>query len=135
MGRHIYLLGMRQGETGVVAESKGEDDLAPTPTPTIMINLEAYKIKILNGSKIKGEAGRLEESLVAKGFTVESIGNADSSEYEKTGLSAGGEVDKAYVEKLIEALKEKYVIEDDIKQDASVGEGVVMIVIGGRRVE
>ncbi len=53
--------------------------LPPSPTP--VINREDLKIKILNGSGIKGKANELKELLKNKGYSEIITDNADSFDY------------------------------------------------------
>ncbi len=57
-----------------------------TPTPTPTVKREEIKIKILNGSGIKGQAAKLASILKEKGYKEIVVGNADSFDYEKTEI-------------------------------------------------
>jgi hypothetical protein len=58
--------------------------IAPTPTPILKINPEDIRIKILNGSGMPGQAGKLAGNLKNIGFEVLETGNADRFDYKKT---------------------------------------------------
>ncbi|RJQ38058.1 LytR family transcriptional regulator [Candidatus Microgenomates bacterium] len=123
----IFLLGMLAG--GFIFYTKGinlnkpeqkEVVQAPTATPTpteVPVDLSKYTIKVLNGSKTKGEAGKLKEELTAGGFNVLSTGNAASSSFTETVIKAKAQVDKAYLKKLKEFLSESYVLASEEELD------------------
>ncbi|GIW63798.1 MAG: hypothetical protein KatS3mg091_600 [Patescibacteria group bacterium] len=57
-----------------------------TPTPTPSINKEEINIKILNGSGVRGQAGKLQTYLEEKGYSQIITGNADNFDYTKTEI-------------------------------------------------
>ncbi len=57
-----------------------------TPTPTPVVNKEEIKIKILNGSGVKGKAGELRDILKEKGYQEILTGNADNFDYIQSEL-------------------------------------------------
>ena len=77
-----------------------------SPTPKeVQINKQAHEILVLNGSGIAGEAASVQELLEGEGFSVSSIGNADSSDYTTTEISATDDIDKEFLDELKEALE------------------------------
>ncbi|GIW62361.1 MAG: hypothetical protein KatS3mg090_0187 [Patescibacteria group bacterium] len=58
----------------------------PTPTPTPVINKEEINIKILNGSGVRGQAGKLQNYLEEKGYSQIITGNADNFDYTQTEI-------------------------------------------------
>lgn len=75
------------------------------PTPTIAeVDKEAYEIIVLNGSGIAGEAATVQTLLEDAGFKVGEIGNADTSDFTETEISAGEDVNEVYLEELEKAL-------------------------------
>lgn len=76
----------------------------PTPTQKPKVNPSNIKIKILNGSGIPGEAGKLADSLVSIGFDVLGTENADRFDYEKTEIHYK-ENEKQKADFIIENLK------------------------------
>lgn len=56
----------------------------PTPTPTPAADKEDLVIEIQNGVGTPGLAGKFKAFLEKKDYTVESVGNADNYDYEKT---------------------------------------------------
>ena len=94
--------------------SFGKSDSKPTPQPTAppkptkeKIDLKAYKIKILNGSGIAGEAALVQGDLKEEGFDVVSVGNADKSDYEETVISAKKEINDEFLSELKDSLKKR----------------------------
>lgn len=86
--------------------------ITPTPTtlptlpPTPSFNKSDLKIKILNGSGIKGLAAELKEFLKEKDYGEILIGNADSFDYKKTIIKIKKDYSQAN-QWLINDLKEK----------------------------
>lgn len=110
--------------------------LSPTPTitpePTKAIDLSKYEIEILNGSEVNGEAGRQKESLEAEGFAISSIGNADNSDYTDTIIKAKKEVEKAFLDKLKNVLKNTFTVgEIETLPDDSLS--LVVVIIGTKK--
>ena len=102
MGVGFYLLTNLDG---------GKQELAPVieeeiaVTPTVMpVNLSQYRLQILNGSGIEGEAGRIRERLEALGFKDFVTGNADSYDYEITEINYKQEISDEVIIKIIEEL-------------------------------
>ncbi len=56
----------------------------PTPTPIPSVNRSEVKIKILNGSGIRGKANTVKEFFKSKGYEDILTGNADAFDYETT---------------------------------------------------
>jgi len=106
--------------------------LSPTPTlvpePTKTIDLTQYEVEILNGSEISGEASRQQANLEEEGFTVSSIGNADSSDYTDTIIQAKADVDEGFLDKLKEALELSFVVGDQEELSEDVDSDVIVII-------
>ncbi len=47
---------------------------------------EPLRVQVLNGNGVSGAAGKMSETLQASGFRVESVGNADTRDYELTTI-------------------------------------------------
>lgn len=99
--------------------------LTPTEEP---IDLGRYSIKVLNGSKIKGEAAKLEVNLETDGFKVLSAGNATSSAFAETMIRVKKNTDKTYLEKLKGFLAKSYVLAEIQELDGSEKTDVVIII-------
>jgi len=59
----------------------------PTPTPTIPIQKESYKIKVLNGSGTKGKASEVKDILKENKYQDILTGNADNFDYVTTEIN------------------------------------------------
>lgn len=100
---------------------------SPTPTPEI-VDLSNYKIEVLNGSGIRGEAAKVKGLLEEEKFTVSFIGNGDRLDYQKTIIQAKKTVAKEYLDKLKGFLDKSYVLDDTKELDESEKSDVVIIV-------
>ena len=91
-----------------------EPTISPTTKPTASPSdsLSKYKIKILNGSGIKGEAGKVQTLIETAGFTVLSTGNASTYDFTKTQISIKTGVDQEFITSLIKTLEKNYQLED-----------------------
>lgn len=79
---------------------------APTATPTPEeVDLSMYTVDVLNGSGIAGEAKKVGTALEDAGFTTGTLGNAPGNGASETTITAKEDVDKAFLEKLQEALE------------------------------
>ena len=94
----------------ITAEPTVSSTTKPTASPSA--NLSKYKIKILNGSGIKGEAGKVQTLIEAAGFTVLSTGNAATYDYTKTQITIKTGIDPDFVSTLAATLKKDYQLED-----------------------
>jgi len=59
-----------------------------TPTPTPSFSKKDLKIKVLNGSGIKGKAAEVKDILKEKGYGEIITDNADNFDYKKTEINA-----------------------------------------------
>lgn len=121
----ILLLGLLMG--GIFAYYRGISRLnnltsTPTPTPfsaiptptpaTNKTNLTKYSIKVLNGSGIAGEAGKVKTLLENAGFKVASAANAKTYDYEKTEISTKQGIETDFIQALVSALGKAYQMAD-----------------------
>ncbi len=100
-----------------------------TPTPMVKADLTKYSLKVLNGSGTSGEAAKAETLLKSAGFKVSSIGNADKSNYTKTVIEVGDNIDSAFLENLKTELSKKYEL-DEIGKKSSKESADVVVIIG-----
>lgn len=109
--------------------------LTPTPiaTPEPEVNLSKYKIKVLNGSGISGEASRVKALLEKAGFTVSSTGNATNYNYIKSVIQAKSEVEKEFINKLTEALSENYQVDAKAEPVNTSSPDEVVVIIGSAK--
>lgn len=107
---------------------------APTeePTPTEeAVDLKEYKIMVINGTEVAGEASKLKTSLNDAGYNVTAIGNADKTTYTKTIIQAKSDVKEGFINKLKEELSAKYEVGSSETLEASDDNNVeVKIIIG-----
>jgi len=111
--------------------------LKNTPTPAtdsakLEIDFSKYKIKVLNGSGIGGEAARTRDILSDEEFNVEEIGNADKLDYEGTIIMAKADVPREFLDKLKSVLEETYLL--DASEELESTEDIdVVIIIGSSK--
>jgi len=117
-----------------------EDETTSTPSPSkisptpasdsakLAIDYSKYKIKVLNGSGIGGAAAKGKEIVESEKFIVEEIGNAKTSDYEKTIIQAKKDVDKAFLDKLKSVLEKTYLLDANKELEDSEEVDVVIII-------
>lgn len=127
-GIFIYKQGVNKGEEINVVTLTPTPTVAPEPSKA-EIDLSKYKIEILNGSEIDGEAGKQKDNLEGEGFKVSSIGNAENSDYTKTIIQAKEDVDKDFLDKLKSVLEKSFVVgeTEGLSEDA---DSDVIVIIG-----
>jgi len=119
-GIFAYVFGIQKISTSQPTDSEEtqnitvEPTISPTTKPTASpsASLSKYKIKILNGSGIKGEAGKVQTLIEKAGFTVLSTGNASTYDFTKTQISIKTGVDQEFITSLIKTLEKNYQLED-----------------------
>lgn len=110
--------------------------LEPSATPTPEeVDLSAYAVRVLNGSGITGEAAAVRTLLEEKGFEVAGIGNAATSDYTKTVISAKEDVEEAYLTELIKALQEQYSVNSVVEDASSSQTADVVVTVGSDSAE
>lgn len=102
----------------------------PTPTKAATSATKGVTLRVLNGTTITGEAARARDFLQGLGYTVSSIGNAETQDYTKTEIriTASKEGSLATLKKDIET---KYPV-GTTSATLSTSEGVDAIVITGK---
>ncbi len=100
-------------DTSKIQNVTVEPEEIPTAKPTASpsANLSKYKIKILNGSGIKGEAGKVQTLVEEAGFTVLSTGNAATYDYTKTQITIKTGIDPDFISTLVATLSKNYQLE------------------------
>ena len=119
-GIFAYVFGIQKISDSQKSNTSGTQNItveptaAPTSKPTASpsASLSKYKIKILNGSGIKGEAGKVQTLIEAAGFTVLSTGNAATYDYTKTQITLKTGIDPDFVSTLAATLKKNYQLEN-----------------------
>lgn len=129
----------------VLKKTSIQDEITPipiplknTPTPAsdsakLTIDFSKYKIKVLNGSGIRGAAAKGKEILESEKFIVGEIGNAENSDYGKTIIQAKKEVSSAFLDKLKSVLEESYRVGPNEELEDSEEVDVVIIIGSGRQ--
>lgn len=75
-----------------------------TPTPT-SIDLSQFKVSVLNGTGIAGQAGQIVELITPVGFTVDKTGNAANYDFSATTIQTKKTVPSEVIQKLQQAIK------------------------------
>lgn len=121
----------REGATLTPSPTPAEKpQVSPTPTPEA-VDLPKYKIEVLNGNGIQGEAAKLKKQLETEKFTVSSIDTADRLNYQKTVIQAKKTVPKKFLDKLKSFLEKEYIL-DDIKELPDNEKSDVVVIIGSK---
>lgn len=80
-----------------------KEEVKETPKPE-EIKISDLKVLILNGSGIKGEAGKVEALLKEAGFEKTETGNADSYDYKDTTIFVKPTISDSIYEKISNSL-------------------------------
>lgn len=105
-----------------------EQEPMPTEEPTV--NKEDLKIKVLNGSGVVGEAGKVQKILEGADFVVDSTANADEYDHKTTDIQVKSTVPSSVTNELTELLGEDYTVDSSSLDDT---EDVDIIIIVGTR--
>lgn len=105
----------------------------PTLTPMAEVDREEFEIKVLNGSGISGEAGRVRELLEEAGFIVTSAGNADKFDYKETMIEVKDTVKAAFIKELRETLEEKYMVASETGVLDGTASADVQVIVGSKK--
>ncbi|OGY28427.1 MAG: hypothetical protein A2Z42_00570 [Candidatus Woykebacteria bacterium RBG_19FT_COMBO_43_10] len=101
----------------------------PSPEPKKEPNKKDFSVRILNGSGLAGAAGKMRDFLSSKGYTVESVGNAENFNYQTTTVQI--KTSKKDISSLLtKDLEERYSI--NIGPPLSEGEQFdILLIVGG----
>lgn len=121
-------------ETTQPSASPKVSDSKSTPSPSTDedaveadVNLSVYKVQVLNGSGIGGEAAKAETLVVNAGFTNTTTGNAKSYSHTTTEIQYKDSVDKRAFSPLEKAL-EVYVVErTDVLPESNAYDIVIIV--------
>ena len=122
-----------KGEGKTVVSPSPTSFPTATPTPALEASEEAeldkseVEIKVLNGSGTPGLASVVKDLLEGKGWTVVSIGNADSYDFTKTLLKFKQSA-KKFEKTLAADLSDKYSVEVGEALEASSSADIEVIV-------
>lgn len=85
--------------------------VSPSPTPEASPDMSVLKVQVLNGSGTAGVAATVKDLFKEYGFAQIDTGNAGSSDFTKTEISAKKEVPAAVLTQITAALeKENYTV-------------------------
>jgi len=103
--------------------------LPPAPEP----KKEDYPIRILNGTLVSGEAGKLAEKLKTAGFTITETKNATSAGFVTTKVRVVSSVPEKIADSLETLLSEDYqtVVTEPLASPAA--KFVVEIIVGKKK--
>jgi hypothetical protein len=114
-----------------------EVTLTPTATPTseATLDLTKYSVNILNGSGIKGEAGKVEELLISAGFAEDKVttGNANSYDYTTTSVSLKKDIPDEVFGKVKTALGSGYTVEKAVATLSDSSSYDIEIIVGNSK--
>ena len=91
--------------------AKPTPTIAPvaTATPTTaQLDVGQYKVSVLNGSEVAGEAAKVKTLLTDAGFNVTTTGNAASTDFVQTVIYAKSTVSQDALIKLVQVLSQQY---------------------------
>ena len=110
------------------AASEETTEAAPTPTPEPeVVSLEDYKVQVLNGSGIAGEAGVVQNLLDSAGLEEIETGNADNYDYTDTKVGMKELVPDEVFDEVKKALGNYSVVKSDALSDDSGYDIVVTV--------
>lgn len=110
------------------------ETIVPIPTPSVNeVDLTKYPISILNGSGIRGEAGKAQTLLEKAGFEISSTGNAESYGYTETTIQIKSKVEKEFLVKLIKSLGENYKVSTKTQSLQNSSKSDVIVIIGNSK--
>lgn len=122
---------------GGIPEVKSEGTgsaVSPTPTPVssepvvIALTPQDFKVRVLNGTKVEGEAGKLAGTLKGQGFVIIETKNATNSSFLATRLRVTDTVPEKIVSDLQTTLLKTY--EDVVVEKLEDTKANIEIIIG-----
>jgi|SRR3989344_2982917 len=130
IGGFFYYRSTQNQDSGVkVVEPSDTESEEPTPTEEVT-KRDAYKIEILNGSGIEGEAGRTQELLKSAEFNVIGTDNAKTYDYEETVIQAGDDVSEKWLDELKNELSKKYKLQSSVDKLDTETDAQVVVIVG-----
>ena len=103
-----------------------------TATPVATVKNSDYTISVLNGSGIRGEAAKARAALEEDGFTVGTVGNADSSDVVKTQIVYKKTVSADAITKLKAVLGKTYSLEKETQLPTAATQATDIVVTIGK---
>jgi len=107
---------------------------ASTPTPTVEVKMGDYKVSILNGSGIVGEANKVKVLLTKEGFKEVTTGNAESYNFTISEISLKKDTPDPVYQAVKKALADYKIIRQE-KSLEDTSEADIQIIIGSTKAE
>lgn len=126
-------------EKSDLATQPDEETTTPTATPepteeteseSEEVSLEDYKVRVLNGSGIAGEAGEVADLLVNAGFTSPDTGNAGSYDFTTTVVELKENIPDSVYNSIKEALSDDYVVEKSEEKLEDTSSYDIVVTVG-----
>ena len=117
-----------------IVQTLPKDIQRGTPTPTTStepVDVSALKVRVLNGSGIPGEAGRVKSILEKNGFADVEATNAATFDVPNTNIHVKTTVTKAVVERIMKLLVGQTVTTEGKLDDTALID--VEIIVGSGR--
>lgn len=112
-----------------VAPSQAPTPIAATPQPTIAY--QSYRVQVLNGSGIAGEAVKVADLLIPDGFSKPTTGNADAYTYTDTAVRLKGAVPSVVYDRIESALSAYSVTRSaELASDAAFD---ISVIVGSKK--
>ena len=105
----------------------------PSSSPSAAVDLSKYQIKVLNGSGIAGEAGRVQDILTSAEFKVSGTGNAETYDFTDTILQVRDKVEPAFITELTKTLSKTYSVSDKTEALPSGETADVIVLVGSSK--
>jgi hypothetical protein len=141
-GIYYYRANVEQGpvaettpkeETTVPQTSEPQETTAPSPT-AVAVDLSKYKVQILNGGGVPGEAGKAQGYLESIGFKNFKTGNASAFTYHETQISMKKDIPADVYEKVKTALETYYAgVGEPGKALPDSGEFDLQVIVGDKK--
>lgn len=100
---------------------------SPQEAQRQIIQAEAARIVLLNGTEEKGLASRMQAKLVTEGYNVTTVGNADRADYDQSALVIYGEPKQATVDALMTWLG---ISEDRVSTQPAAEDRDIGVIVG-----
>lgn len=123
----ISLMG---GTTNVTPTPSPVPAVLPTevPTPTLPpVERKSFKLRVLNGTIVSGQAASLSDKLKDQGWTVNRAGNNDDQNIQSGSVKAKAKVDQNAYKTLLSDLGEKFASSSSTLKDSDVVDFEIII--------
>lgn len=110
-----FQLPFQKTDNSKQAEASPTPEPTEAPEPTPSVKREDIKVKILNGSGVKGKASEIKEALQDAGYTDVITGNADNFDYATSEIQVKEDKKDAFV-----------LLKDDLEDFATLKEAATL---------